>query len=116
VAIVSAIGTAARRGVLIKSGAHLEQLGRLRAFAFDKTGTLTTGEPVVTDVVPLGSLTEPELLALAASVEAQSEHPLARAILRLAEEREVELLPIDAFRALPGRGAEGVVQAEGGAQ
>lgn len=114
VAIVSAIGNAARRGVLVKSGAHLEQLGRLRAFAFDKTGTLTTGEPVVTDVIPLGPLDEHELLALAAAVESQSEHPLARAILRRAEERGVELPPVSAFRAFPGRGAEGLVEAVDG--
>ncbi|HMK92003.1 MAG TPA: heavy metal translocating P-type ATPase, partial [Thermoleophilia bacterium] len=81
VSILAALGAAGRRGVLIKGGAYLEQAGRLRAVAFDKTGTLTTGVPQVTDVVSLNGDTGERVLALAAAVERQSEHPLARAIL-----------------------------------
>ena len=69
VSIVSAIGNASRHGVLIKGGAHLEQMGRIEAIAFDKTGTLTSGKPVVTDIVPLNGIAREELLSLAAAVE-----------------------------------------------
>ncbi len=82
VSIVSAIARAAGMGILIKGGAHLEELGRLRVIAFDKTGTLTMGRPEVTDVVPLNHLSAAEVVHLAAAIESRSEHPLAAAILR----------------------------------
>ncbi|MFB3065793.1 MAG: heavy metal translocating P-type ATPase, partial [Planctomycetota bacterium] len=90
VSIVAGLTSAARHGVLVKSGRHLETPARLRAFAFDKTGTLTWGRPKVVEVVPLDGHTEEELLARAAAVEARSEHPIAQAILSAAEERGVE--------------------------
>lgn len=85
VAIVTAISNSARNGVLIKGGLYLEQAGTVNAIAFDKTGTLTRGVPAVTDVVPLNS-TEEEIMSIACAVEKHSQHPLARAIVRKAEE------------------------------
>ncbi|TWH46232.1 Cd2+/Zn2+-exporting ATPase [Sporomusa sp. KB1] len=112
VAIVSAISTAAKNGVLIKGGIYLEEMGALTAIAFDKTGTLTKGEPVVTDVVPLGSLASEKLLAMAADLEARSEHPLAVAIVKAAKERGQAVKPVDDFMALPGRGAQGTLDGQ----
>lgn len=109
VAIVSAIGRAARSGVLIKGGVHLEEVGRLKAVAFDKTGTLTRGEPVVTDVQGWHGLSRPEVLQLAASLERMSEHPLAKAIVREAEQSGLSLLPVEDFTAIPGQGATAAV-------
>ncbi|MCB0256480.1 MAG: heavy metal translocating P-type ATPase, partial [Anaerolineae bacterium] len=99
------MASAARNGVLIKGGMFLEQAARLRAMAFDKTGTLTRGKPVVTDVIPLGCCTEPELLTLAASVEARSEHPLAQAIVVEAQRQGLAFAPCEDLRAITGRGA-----------
>lgn len=112
VTIVSAIANAARRGILIKGGAHLEELGRLKAIALDKTGTLTWGEPELTDVIPLDGRTSEDLLALAASVETQSEHPLARAVVRAARRRNLLLPPAGAFTAIPGKGGRAVVRGQ----
>lgn len=109
VAIVSAIGNAARNGVLIKGGVYLEQAGALTAVAFDKTGTLTKGESTITDIIPLGRLTEEELLQIAASLETRSEHPLAQAVVKAAEARGLAIKPAEDFSALTGRGARGVV-------
>lgn len=107
VAIVTAIGQAARQGVLIKGGAYLEEIGKLSAIAFDKTGTLTTGTPEVTDIYPFGNLDEKEVLKIAAAIEKQSEHPLASAILRKAEELQISFdsLQVSEFRAMTGKGA-----------
>lgn len=109
VSIVSAISNAARRGVLIKGGIHLEQMGAIRAIAFDKTGTLTEGRPSVTDVVPLSGADETRLLQLAASLECGSQHPLAAAIVREAEERSIALLPIHEMRSFSGLGVRAAV-------
>lgn len=104
VSIVSAIGNASRRGVLIKGGIYLEQMGGIQAIALDKTGTLTVGRPAVTDVVPLGAKSETEVLMLAAALERWSEHPLAQAIVNKA--KGLELKQITNFKALVGRGAQ----------
>jgi Cd2+/Zn2+-exporting ATPase len=104
VTIASAIANAARRGVLIKGGAHIEELGRLKAIALDKTGTLTRGKPEVTDLVPWNGQGAAELLALAAGVEAHSEHPLARAIVRAAKRDRLVLPVTTGFTAIPGQG------------
>jgi Cd2+/Zn2+-exporting ATPase len=112
VTIVSAIANAARRGILIKGGAHLEELGRLKAIALDKTGTLTWGEPELTDVIPLDGRTSEDLLALAASVEVQSEHPLARAVVRAARHRNLSLPSADRFTAIPGKGGRAIVRGQ----
>jgi Cd2+/Zn2+-exporting ATPase len=105
-AIVSAIGTAARNGVLIKGGIYLEEMGSIQAIALDKTGTLTEGRPVVTDILPLHSLPAKDLLALAADVEARSEHPLTNAIVEAAREQGHRVVPATDFQSLPGRGAQ----------
>ena len=109
VTIVSAIANAARHGILIKGGAYLEELGRLEAVALDKTGTLTRGEPEVTDVIPVEGRSPEDVLALAAAVEAQSEHPLARAVVRAAKHRSLSLPPADRFTAIPGKGGRAMV-------
>ena len=106
VSIVSAISNAAREGVLIKGGIHLEQMGAIQAIAFDKTGTLTEGRPSVTDVVSLDGTDETRLLQLAASLESGSQHPLAAAIIREAEARSITLLPIHEMQSLSGLGRE----------
>ena len=105
VAMAAGIGSAGKRGILIKGGAHLEHLGVIRAVAFDKTGTLTHGEPVVTDVAALKG-SESELLVVAAALEHFSEHPLARAIVEEARKRGISPPPAEAFEALTGAGAK----------
>ena len=102
-AVLSAVARAAQAGVLIKGGAHLENLGRLTAIAFDKTGTITTGKPRLTDIVVFGT-TENELLVLAAALESRSSHPLAQAIVAVARERGLHWdEPVD-VEAVNGKG------------
>lgn len=107
VSIVSAIGSAARNGVLIKGGAYLEEVGALSVIAFDKTGTLTRGEPRVTDVIPLSAMNEKEMLAIAAAIESRSEHPLGAAIATHAEELGLNIPAVSNFQSVPGQGAQG---------
>ncbi|MFZ5479486.1 MAG: heavy metal translocating P-type ATPase [Myxococcota bacterium] len=109
IAAVATLGTAARGGVLVKGGAYLESLSRVRVVAMDKTGTLTRGEPSVTDVAPAEGHDARDVLGLAAAVERWSEHPLARAVSRHAREQGVAVPPSVDFRALTGAGAEAVV-------
>ena len=106
VSVVSAIATAARRGVLIKGGVHLERIGAVRCVAFDKTGTLTKGAPHVVEVIPLNDTALDEILEIAAGLEARSEHPVGRAILARAVESGIALPAATAFQSIPGRGAE----------
>ena len=105
VSVVAAIAAAARQGVLIKGGAFVELPGRLRAIAFDKTGTLTEGKPTVVSVIPLNGHTESELLERIASLESRSEHPLGKAILAYAQERNVPIRPAEDYQVVPGMGA-----------
>jgi Cd2+/Zn2+-exporting ATPase len=105
-AVLSAISVSARRGVLFKGGAYLEHLARTKVVAFDKTGTLTTGQPEVTDIVPLRGWSERDVLRLAASLESLSEHPLARAIVRKATESGLEIQRPVAFEARSGWGVQ----------
>src|SRR6056297_888099 len=107
VSIVSALTAAARHGVLIKGGLYLEAAGHLQVLALDKTGTLTTGQPEVQALVPLNGHSERQLLERAAALEAGSEHPLARAILRRAKQVGIEVIPARQFTAFPGKGGEG---------
>ena len=106
--ILSAIGNGARRGVLFKGGVYVEQAAKLRVVAFDKTGTLTQGKPQVTDVVVMANvtMTEDELLALAAAIEAKSEHLVAQAILRAAKEKKLALAEVVSFQTTAGQGVE----------
>ncbi|EGQ19271.1 E1-E2 family cation-transporting ATPase [Sporosarcina newyorkensis 2681] len=112
VAIVTAIGNAARNGVLIKGGIHLEETGRLKVVAFDKTGTLTQGTPEVTDIVSLTDMSTDEILRISASVEKFSQHPLASAIIRDAERQNLELVPVDDFQSITGKGAKATINNE----
>ncbi|EMS97029.1 P type cation (metal) transporter, ATPase component [Agrobacterium tumefaciens str. Cherry 2E-2-2] len=107
-AIASSLSAAARHGMLVKGGAVIEMLARTETVAFDKTGTLTLGEPVVTDVVALDG-NEAELIAQAATIEHESSHPLARAIVNHAEKSGVKPLPGSNIKAISGRGMQGNV-------
>ncbi|HOQ02413.1 MAG TPA: cation-translocating P-type ATPase [Bacillota bacterium] len=105
VTVVASITRAARDGILVKGGIHLEQLGRIRAVALDKTGTITQNKVVVEQILPLGKETVESLLFNAATVECTSEHPLAKAIVEEAQKREIEVDFPDEFKAIPGKGA-----------
>lgn len=106
-AILSGIARAARNGVLIKGGVHLENLGRLRAIAFDKTGTITQGKPSVTDIISTNHLNKDEVLALAAAVESRSAHPLAKAVVKAAQDRKLPLPEVQEVTASTGLGIQG---------
>ena len=111
VAIMVGTGKAAQSGILIKSAESLELLGRARAVVLDKTGTVTEGKPRVTDIV-CASATEEELLRIAASVEAPSEHPLSVAISRAAQERGLSLSPVTEFAAVAGGGVQALLDGQ----
>lgn len=104
IAIVASIGAAAKRGLIIKGGKYLEALARADVLLVDKTGTLTLGRPVLTDVVPLDGAVAETVLALAASAERYSEHPVAEAVRRAARERKLPLDAVQRFEAIPGLG------------
>ena len=112
VSIVSALAAAAREGVLIKGGVHLERTARVRCVAFDKTGTLTIGRPEVVEVVPVNGAGPAEILRIAAALESRSEHPIGEAIVRRAAAEGITASIGDRFQALPGRGAEARVDGE----
>lgn len=105
VAIVTAIGQAARRGVLVKGGAYLEQAGRTRAILWDKTGTLTTGRFRIDEVTPLGSLSCQQVLSIAAAIEQQSEHPIAAAFSAADPAHPNLAETVSDYRSVPGLGA-----------
>jgi Cd2+/Zn2+-exporting ATPase len=105
VSVVAALAAAARQGVLIKGGVHLETPAGLQAIALDKTGTLTEGKPRVFEVIPLHGHDETELLERVAAMESRSHHPLAQAIVAFARQRGVRVRPADDFQILQGRGA-----------
>ena len=110
ITLVASLGTGARNGVLIKGGLYVEELAKITVVALDKTGTITRGEPSVTDVVllqndPEAPRSEQEVVSIAAGIEENSEHPLARAIVDYAHTREVGARTVTDFRALPGAGA-----------
>lgn len=109
-AVLAGIAQAARRGVLIKGGVHLENLGRLRVIAFDKTGTITTGKFTVTSIVPLNGANEETVLRIAAAVEEQSSHPLAAAIVQTARERKVAYPSATGIENLAGKGIRAQVE------
>jgi Cd2+/Zn2+-exporting ATPase len=111
-AVVAAIGNAARKGMLVKSGAGIEQVGKVNVLAFDKTGTLTHGKPVVTDVISIDGSDGAQILQVAASAERFSEHPIGRAIIGAAKEGSIDLLEPEAFQVLPGYGVSAEVNGQ----
>ncbi len=109
VSIVAGLTALARRGVLVKGGAHLETIGRLKGLAVDKTGTITEGKPKVIGVEVLGSSNEEEVLRIAAAIDDHSAHPLAKAVVAQTRERQIEFDRAENYQARSGRGAEGFV-------
>ena len=108
-AIMVGTGKGAEHGILIKGGEPLEAACKIKAIVFDKTGTLTKGKPEVTDVVSAGLTDEEEIIRISASLEKLSEHPLAEAIVKYAEEESIALAEAAFFRAIPGHGVEGKI-------
>ena len=108
VAIMVGNGMGAKNGILFKTAVSLEETGKVQIVALDKTGTITNGEPVVTDMVSAEGVTEESLLALAASLEKRSEHPLAKAILKYVGEQQLTVEDVSEFEALPGNGLTAV--------
>ncbi len=109
VSIVSGLTAMARRGVLIKGGVFLEEIGRLKALAVDKTGTITEGKPRVQKVIPLNSKSEEEILRVAAAIDIHSDHPLAQAVVKYAEEKQIKFPRSENYQARTGRGAEATI-------
>lgn len=108
VTIFSAVGNASRKGVVIKGGRFLEELGKVRAIAFDKTRTLTKGTPIVTDVVAFGSNTETDVIECLSGLETFSEHPISKSITEYAKEHNLKLHDFDSYKATSGKGVEGL--------
>lgn len=104
VAIMAGSGMGARNGILFKTASSLEETGRIDIVALDKTGTVTKGEPEATDIVTAEGVKEDELLSIAYSMEKKSEHPLAKAVVKLAEKRNIKAVDVSEFRTLPGNG------------
>jgi Cd2+/Zn2+-exporting ATPase len=109
VSIVAGLTALAKRGVLVKGGAHLETIGRLQALAVDKTGTITEGKPAVLGLEALGAATAADVLRIAAAIDDHSAHPLAKAVVAYATEQKVAFTRAENYQARSGRGAEGVV-------
>lgn len=107
VSVVAALSAAARSGILVKGGRALEMIGKVKTIAFDKTGTLTYGSPEVVDIAAFGKHTLPEVLTRLAAVADRSEHPLAKAIVTFAKEKETAVPALENFKAVPGEGAFG---------
>lgn len=105
--IMVGTGKGAENGILVKGGEPLESAVKINAIVFDKTGTITKGKPEVTDIISFGVLDEDEVLQVAASLEKQSEHPLAEAIYTYAQEETISLSDVSGFKAIPGHGVEG---------
>ena len=112
VAIMVGSGMGAKHGILFKTAVSLEETGKADVIALDKTGTITSGEPVTTDLLCEQGVTETELIGFAGSLEAKSEHPLAKAIMKKANERQVSLDEVSDFEVLPGNGLKGMIQGE----
>ena len=108
-AVVAAIGNAAKRGMLVKSGAVIERVGKVDVVALDKTGTLTHGKPIVQEVIPLNGNHPDQLLSYAASIERGSEHPIGRSIVQASIEHQVRLENVEGFYVFPGYGVTGRV-------
>ncbi|MBE9015841.1 heavy metal translocating P-type ATPase [Chroococcidiopsidales cyanobacterium LEGE 13417] len=107
--LLSGIANGARQGILFKSGAQLEMMGKVRAIAFDKTGTLTTGKLAVTEVIPTAGHSIDEVLQIAAALEAYSEHPIGQAIVTAAQQKQIEFVPAVGVYSHPGQGIIGEI-------
>lgn len=105
-AIMVGTGKAAEKGILIKSGEHLERTHKMDTIIFDKTGTITKGQPEVTDILDLNDFGKDELLRIAASVERASEHPLGQSIVKMGLEKKLALKDPESFSSIPGKGLE----------
>ncbi|MCL4354189.1 cation-translocating P-type ATPase [Patescibacteria group bacterium] len=112
VAFAAALGTSARKGVLVKGGIHLEELAEIKMIAFDKTGTLTTGKPVVTDILPFDSLSQKNFLQIAGGLAINSSHPLSRAIQAEIQKEKIETSPSINFHTMAGEGVRGNIDGE----
>ena len=112
VAIMVGNGMGAKNGILFKTAVSLEETGKVQIVALDKTGTITSGQPEVTDILPAEGFSEEQLLTLAFSLEQKSEHPLAKAVLKKAEEQKLHAYEISDFQALPGNGLSGVMNSQ----
>ena len=112
VAIMVGSGVGAKNGILFKTAESLENAGKTDYVLLDKTGTVTSGEPVVTDIIPYENIDEEQFLTFACSLEEKSEHPLAKAITKMAEKKGVSPLKVDDFKALVGSGVEGIIDGE----
>ena len=110
--VLSAIANGARQGVLFKGGVHLERAASIKVIAFDKTGTLTEGKPQVTDILPARNASANQVLALAAAVEAKSEHPLAQAIVNAAQTRGLAVAEASGFQSTTGKGVRANVEGQ----
>jgi Cu+-exporting ATPase len=111
-AIMVGVGRGAEKGILIKDAQALEIANKVKTIIFDKTGTLTQGKPVVTDIYPIVSKSENEMLKIAASLEQGSEHSLAEAIVAESKNKEITLSKADEFKAIPGHGIEGKINSQ----
>jgi Cu2+-exporting ATPase len=112
VAIMVGNGMGAKNGIMFKTAVSLEEAGKMEVVALDKTGTITSGEPRVTDLIPVEGTREEELLTTAYALERKSEHPLARAVLEEAKKRKIEAREVFGFQALPGNGLSGTLDGE----
>ncbi len=112
VAIMVGNGMGAKNGIMFKMAESLEEAGKVQVVALDKTGTITNGEPKVTDVIPKEGVTEDELLLYANALEKKSEHPLAKAILQYAAEKNIMTVEVTDFTALPGNGLSAVYEGD----
>lgn len=111
-AIMVGTGLGAEKGILIKDAESLEIAHKINSIIFDKTGTLTNGKPLVTDIVPIGKFSKMDVLKLSASLEKGSEHSLADAIVKKAEEEKVDMQAVSKFRAVAGHGVEGIIDSK----
>lgn len=108
VSVFSAVGGASKKGIVIKGGRFLEEMGKIKAIAFDKTRTLTKGTPIVTDIIPFGGNTEKDVIECLSGLESFSEHPISKSILVYAKEHNLNLHSFDSYKATSGKGVEGV--------
>lgn len=112
VAIMVSSGKGAKNGILFKTAESIEVTGKVKVVALDKTGTITKGEPIVTDIIPVSNYSKEELLKLAYSLEKKSEHPLAKSVIKKAEEDKIDFYEVEEFKVLPGSGLEAKINGE----